>query len=117
MDDINVTINPTDKKHIYSMVVEDKDKFIDNIISNVMSNLSDIKLEEFSIVNNNELYEQMLLRILTDLFIKNMSNIKPDYTYTVECIFNGDNYRFTVRKVESGDTVGIKGIVYGLSIY
>ena len=116
MKNIKVAIKPTDKDHIYDMIVSD-DGYIDSILSNVMANLSDTDIKDFSIVNNNELYEQLLLRVLTDLFIKNMKNIKPDYTYTVMCNYNKDNYRFIVRKVESGDNIGIKGIVYGLSIY
>ena len=116
MENVKVVIKPTDKDHIYDMMVSD-DGFIDNVLANIMSNLSDTDLKDFSIVNNNELYEQLLLRILTDLFIKNMGNIKPDYTYTVMCNYNKDSYRFTVRKVESGDNIGIKGIVYGLSMY
>lgn len=116
MENIKVTIKPTDKDHIYNMAVSD-DGYIDEILANVMSNLSNTDLKDFSIVNNNELYEQLLLRILIDLFIKNMKDIKPDYTYTVMCNYNKDNYRFTVRKVESGDNIGIEGIVYGLSMY
>ena len=117
MEGIKVEIIPTDKEHILNMNISDPNKFIDNVISNIMSNLSDIKLEDYSIVNNNELYEQILLRVIVDLFIKNKKDMKKDFTYTVICNYNGDNYRLTIRDVAEGDNVGIKGIVYGLSIY
>ena len=114
---VEVNIKHGDKEQYYYMEVIDKYNIIDKGISKIMGNLSEYPLDKFSIVNNNLLYEQLILRVLTDLFIKHMNELKTDYTYTVECMYNNDKYKFTVRDVTVSDHTGIKGIVYGLCIY
>ena len=83
-------------------VVEEVEKCIKSLSPNT---------QEYADVNNDDLYNDILLRILVEI-IREKITLEPNVVHIVETNISGNIYKFSVTNVKNNPV--INGIIYGL---
>jgi len=89
------------------------DKAVIDYVKSMIDSLSNGHTDEYAPNVNDELFNQMLLRVVVEIY-KSLQKLEPNVVNIVKVNIGGNNYKISITDVKNNPV--INGIIYGLVI-